>query len=58
MRDKKVWEMRTKSGLPLDEAVSWFQKSLRRADEITALWLMEDLLVSGFQRYALYRRLE
>lgn len=55
MSDKKVWEMRTKSGLPLDEAVSWLQKSLRRADEITALWLMEDLLVSGFQRYALYR---
>lgn len=51
----KTYDLRTKSGLPLDEAVSWLQKSLRRSEEITALWLMEDLLVSGFQRYALYR---
>lgn len=51
----KKFDLKTKSGLPLDEAVSWLQKSIRRGDEITALWLMEDLLVSGFQRYALYR---
>lgn len=51
----KSFNLKTKSGLPLDEAVSWLQKSLRRADEIIALWLMEVLLSSGFQRYALYR---
>ncbi len=51
----KTYDLRTKSGIPLDEAVSWLQKSLRRGDEITALWIMEDLLLSGFQRYALYR---
>lgn len=55
MGDKKNWDLRTKAGLPLDESVSWLQKSLRRGDEITALWIMEDLLLSGFQRYALYR---
>ncbi len=33
-KKKRNYNLRTKSGLPLDEAVSWLQKSLRRADEV------------------------
>lgn len=52
---EKKWEARTKSGMCLKECASLLQKALRRGNELEALWAAEELFVSGFERYLLYR---
>lgn len=56
-KDKKKsnFEVKTRSGMRLDECASWLQKTLRRGQEQDALWIAEELFQSGFQRYLLYR---
>ncbi len=56
-KDKKKsnFEVKTRSGMRLDECVSWLQKTLRRGQEEEALWIAEELFQSGFERYLLYR---
>lgn len=50
------YEMMTKSGIPLDIAVSGVQKEIRRGNVENAVFLVQDLVLAGFIRYA-YRRL-
>lgn len=52
---RNQYEVKTISGMRLDECVSWLQKSIRRNQEREALWLAEELFLSGLERYLLYR---
>lgn len=54
-KKKSDFEVKTRSGMRLDECASWLQKSLRRGQEREALWVAEELFQSGFERYLLYR---
>ena len=56
IESKGEYEMRTKSGIPLDIAVSGLQKEIRRGNTENAVFLVQDMVLAGFIRYA-YRRL-
>jgi len=56
IESKGDYEMRTKSGIPLDIAVSGLQKEIRRANVENAVFIVQDLVLAGFIRYA-WRRL-
>lgn len=56
IESKDKYEMKTKSGIPLDLAVSGLQKEIRRGNTENAAFLVQDMVLAGFIRYA-YRRL-
>lgn len=45
------FELRTKSGFPLDAVVSALQKAIRRGTEERALYFMHEMVESGFIKY-------
>jgi len=55
-KNNDEYEMRSKSGIPLDICVSGLQKEIRRSNVKNAVFLVQDLVLAGFIRYA-YRRL-
>ena len=55
-RGNGEFQLRTKSGIPLDLAISGLQKEIRRGNVENAVFLVQDLVLAGFIRYA-YRRL-
>ncbi len=48
---QRGFELRTKSGLPLDAVVSALQKAIRRGIEERALYFMHEMIESGFVKY-------
>jgi len=56
IESKGEYEMRTKSGISLDVAVSGLQKEVRRGNIENAVFLVQDMVMAGFIRYA-WRRL-
>ena len=54
--EKMGFRLKTKSGIDLDIAVSGLQKEIRRGNVENAVFLVQDLVLAGFIRYA-YRRL-
>lgn len=56
IESKDEYEMRTKTGIPLDIAISGLQKEIRRGNLENAVFFVQDLVLAGFIRYA-WRRL-
>lgn len=53
--DNGGYELRTKTGKPLDEVISALQKAIRRSDEELAGLCAVDLIQSGYSRYLMKR---